>query len=456
MWTEPSTPSTPSLPSTPSAGSSLSHPYEGLRVVELAGDPAGELTGRLLAQMGADVVKVEPPEGAPSRRTGPFAGDVPHPERSLAFWYYNADKRSVVAELATDEGWRFVDGLVAGADVVVSTLAPPELRRLGLDLHQLVDEVPGLIVVSITPFGLTGPWSDRATSDLVGLAASGLLVTSGYDDHSIPPIRPGGDQGFHTAASFAHLAVLLALLERQRSGQGGVVDVSMHEALAVTVELANPYWFYPRVLVQRQTCRHAQPTLTQPALFECADGRYVYFALILADQKPWATLVEWLASDGLALDLEDEAYLDVAHRQANFGHIQSIVEAFFLLKEAGAVYHEGQARGLPIGILNAPEDLLDDEHLQARGFFVPVEHEGIGLVPYPGAPYRFSSMAPVPPRPAPRLGEHTEELLGRQASAAATPAAVPTPPGVTAVPNRQPLPGHAAGSTALGSPAAEA
>jgi crotonobetainyl-CoA:carnitine CoA-transferase CaiB-like acyl-CoA transferase len=395
----------------------MAHPYQGLRVVEVASDPAGELTGRLLAQMGADVVKVEPPEGAPSRYIGPFIGDVPDPERSLGFWYYNADKRSVVADLTTDEGQQRFDDLVSGADVLVSTLSPPELRRLGLDLDQLVADVPGLIVVSVTPFGLTGPWADRKTSDLVGLAASGLLITSGYDDRSIPPIRPGGDQGFHTAASFAHLAALLALLERQRTGQGGVVDVSMHEALAVSVELANPYWFYPRVLVQRQTCRHAQPTFTQPALFECADGRYVYFALILADQKPWATLVEWLASEGLAVDLEDEAYLDVAHRQSNFGHVQSIVEAFFLLKEADAAYHEGQARGLPIGILNAPEDLLDDEHLLARGFFVPVEHEGVGPVPYPGAPYRFSSMGPVPTRPAPCLGEHTKELLGQVATA---------------------------------------
>jgi benzylsuccinate CoA-transferase BbsE subunit len=152
--------------------------------------------------------------------------------------------------------------------------------------------------------------------------------------------------------------------------------------------------------------------MTQPALFECADGRYVYFALILADQKPWATLVEWLASEGLDLDLADEVYLDVAHRQANFAHIQSIVEAFFLLKDAAAVYHEGQSRGLPIGILNAPEDLLDDDHLRARGFFVPVEHDGIGPVPYPGAPYRFSAMGPVATRPAPRLGEHTDEVLG--------------------------------------------
>ena len=101
-------------------------------------------------------------------------------------------------------------------------------------------------MVSITDFGLTGPWADYQSSDLVALATSGLLITSGYDDHSIPPIRPGGNQAYHTAASFAHQAVLLGLLQRQQSGDGGLIDVSIQEAAGVTVELANPYWFYPR------------------------------------------------------------------------------------------------------------------------------------------------------------------------------------------------------------------
>jgi crotonobetainyl-CoA:carnitine CoA-transferase CaiB-like acyl-CoA transferase len=385
-------------------------PYEGLRVIELADDPAGEMTGAQLARLGAEVIKVEPPAGAPSRHTGPFVGGIADPDRCLAHWYYNGNKSSVVLDLGDGDGRAAFDRLVASADMMVSSLHPRELRRLGLDLGALSAARPALVVVSITPFGLTGPWSDYVSSDLVGLATSGLLNTSGYDDHTIPPIRPGGDQAYHSAASFAHIGALLALIHRQRTGEGDLVDVAMHDSAAVTCELANPYWFYPRALVKRQTGRHAQPEPTQPAMFQCADG-WIYFALVLADQKPWQVLVDWLDSEGLALDLTDPAYSDVEHRQANFDHVQDAIEVFFLLQTAESAYHEGQRRGLPIGIVNAPEDVLEDEHLRQRGFFLDVDHPGHGAVTHPGVPYRFSALAPAPLTPAARLGEHTAAVL---------------------------------------------
>ena len=379
-------------------------PYDGLRVIELASDPAGEHLGKLLADMGADVVKVEPAEGSPTRRVGPFLGDVEGPDRSLTFWFHNTGKRSVVGDAGD------LPLLLEGADVLISTLRPAELTAQGIDLDVLRVVHPGLVVLSVTPFGLTGPWADYLSSDLVGLAAGGLLNSCGYDDHSIPPIRPGGDQGYQTAASFAHNGLLLALIERQRTGHGQLVDVSMHEAIAVSVELANPYWFYPRVLVQRQTCRHAQPSMTQPALFRCKDDRWVYFVLIVADPKPWQALVEWLAAHDLAIDLTDPAYSEISYRQERFSHVQELVEVLFLLQDADEAYREGQRRGLPIGILNAPEDVLVDEHLLAREFFVDVEG-----APYPGVPYRFSAFAPVGLTRAPLLGEHTEEVLDEPA-----------------------------------------
>lgn len=387
-------------------------PYEGLKVIEVTTDPAGEMTGLQLVHFGADVLKIEPPGGAPSRHAGPFVGDVANVEQSVSHWYYNGGKRSAVIDLDTDAGRAAFDTLVAGADVLVTTLHPRELRRLDLDLAAVSAACPSLIVVSITPYGLTGPWADHQSSDLIALATSGLLITSGYDDHSIPPIRPGGDQAFHTAASFAQIALALALLERDLSGRGGVVDVSVQEASGVTVELANAYWFYPRGLVQRQTCRHAQPTPTQSAIFRCGDGRWVYFALILADQKPWQALVEWMDSQDFAIDLTDKAYDDLSYRQANFDHIQDVVECFFLVQDSHAVYHDGQERGLPIGILNAPEDLYADEHLRERGYFVDVDQPGFGPVPRPVAAYRFSALGVVAPQPVARLGEHTDQVFG--------------------------------------------
>jgi benzylsuccinate CoA-transferase BbsE subunit len=396
---------------TPASTTPAATPYGGLKVVELSDDPGGEMTGLQFVNLGAEVFKVEPPEGAPSRHVGPYVDDQPDPDRSLAFWYYNGGKRSVVVDLDGDDGRADLDHLLADADVFVVAVHPVRLRRLGLDLAAIAAARPTLIILSITDFGLTGPWADYRSSDLVALATSGLLITSGYDDHTIPPIRPGGNQAYHTAASFAHQAVLLALLQRQQNGAGGLIDLSIQEAAGVTVELANPYWFYPRALVQRQTCRHAQPVPTQSAIFQCADGRWVYFALILADPKPWNALVQWMDSLDLAVDLKDPEFDDLGHRQQNFAHIQDLVEVFFLLQDSTDAYLEGQRRGLPIGVLNAPEDLFADEHLVAREFFQPVEEPGYGTVRMPGAPYRFSTLSTVPPQPAPRLGEHSAEVL---------------------------------------------
>jgi crotonobetainyl-CoA:carnitine CoA-transferase CaiB-like acyl-CoA transferase len=393
------------------AGTTGPTPYAGLRVVELGDELSGEMAGMQLVNMGAEVIKIEPPGGALSRHIGPYVDDVPDPERSLSYWYYNSGKRSVLLDMAQADHRRAFERLLDQADVLLSSLHPTSLAELDLNLGALSEARPSVIVVSVTPFGLTGPWAHRQSSDLVALAASGLLNTSGYDDHSIPPIRPGGNQAFHTAASFAHVACGLALVERQRTGRGGLVDVSMHEAAGLSVELANMYWHYPKALVFRQTCRHAQPVPTQPALFACADGRYVFLSLILADPKPWRALVEWLDSEGMATDLTDPAYDQLVHRQEHFPHIQDVLECFFLIHDAETVFHEGQARQLPIGVLSAPEELYDDVHLRARGFFEAVPQPGYGEVLHPASPFRMSAWARAGRGPAPRLGEGDGELL---------------------------------------------
>jgi benzylsuccinate CoA-transferase BbsE subunit len=385
----------------------------GLRVVELAGDPAGEMVGKLLAEMGAEVIKVEPPEGSPTRTIGPFAHGRVDGDHSLTFWYYNNNKQSAVIDYRTPEGQSALLWLLDEADACITTFGPAEWRRLGLSVEDLrASGSGGLIVLSVTPFGLDGPWADWQSSDLVGLALGTPLNSCGYDDHTVPPIRPGGDQGYQSAASFALIGLLLALLERQQTGEGQVVDVGMLDALAVSAELANPYWFYPKVVVHRQTCRHAQPTPTQPAIFQCGDDRWVYFVIFVAEQKGWKALLDWIDSKGLAVDLLDPAYDEPEFRQNNFAHIQEVVETFFLLQTAEEAYHEGQARGLAIGPINAPDDLLEDEHLQARKFFVSVEHDDVPPALYPGVPFRFSGNEAVPLRRAPNLGEHTAEILG--------------------------------------------
>jgi crotonobetainyl-CoA:carnitine CoA-transferase CaiB-like acyl-CoA transferase len=387
-------------------------PLAGLKIFEIGDTPGGELVGRIAAEHGAQVTKLEPPEGAASRHRAPFAAGSADAD-SLHFRFYNWGKSSRVFEPGAP-GWREdFDALLADADVLISSMHPLELDRIGLDLSALSKRRPSLVIVSVTPFGLTGPWRNYRANDIVSLAAGGPLILCGYDDHSIPPICPGGLQAYHTGASFGVSGMMMALLERRASGDGQLVDVAIHESLAVTVEMPFPYWEYAKVRVIRQTCRHAQPQYTQSPMFECGDGRLVYFVLITAEQKPWEALVAWMDENGLAADLIEPAFGDPAYRQANFAHIQDIVECFFLLKTSDEVLREGQERQLPVGIIYAPEDLLEDEHLRSREFFVDITEADGGAVAYPGWPYRYSAFALPAPRRAPRLGESFEPQVSR-------------------------------------------
>jgi crotonobetainyl-CoA:carnitine CoA-transferase CaiB-like acyl-CoA transferase len=385
---------------------------DGIRVVEIANDPAGEMVGKLMAQLGATVVKIEPPDGAPSRRVGPFARDPDVANSSLTFVHYNLGKQSVVLDLTEQAEHSRLASLLAGADVLLLAMTPTEMAGAGIDPDALAATHERLIVTWLSPFGPDGPWASRMTSDLVGLALGGPLHTCGYDDHSIPPIRPGGNQGYQSVASFAAIGVTLAIIDRERTGRGQRLDVPMHECLAVNTELAVPYWIYPRVVVRRQTCRHAQPSPTAPALFPTGDGRYVYLVLVLADKKPWDLTVGWLADAGMAVDLEDEKFSDPQYRQDNFEYIQNILECFFLVKTADLAYHEGQALGLPIGLVRSPEELFEDEHLVGRGFFEEV-NDGTGTHLHARSPIRMSGCAARPAAPAPELGAHTAEVLGQ-------------------------------------------
>jgi crotonobetainyl-CoA:carnitine CoA-transferase CaiB-like acyl-CoA transferase len=379
-------------------------PYTGLKVIELSDNPAGDLSGKLLADSGATVLKVEAkPFGSPLRQWGPFVKSDGGQE-SLSFWYYNTSKLSAVCDFASRRDRHVLLEALSEADTLITTWQPHELTKVGLDICALRLAHPQLIIVNITPFGTNGPRQNWATSDLVSLALGGILHSCGYDDHSIPPIRPAENQSFHCAASFGHIGVLLALLERQRTGLGQVVDIAVHDAVYLNIELANPYWFYSRALSYRQMGRHAQPSPTLPSTFRCADGRYVYLMLVLAERKPWRSTVEWLESHNMDCGLADPAFDNLDHRQRNFAQIHSVLEGFFLTQAADTVYREGQDRGLPIGIVNSPADVLNDKHLRARGFFQPLAESDDTTLEFPGVPFHFSAWRTPTLRRPPGLG----------------------------------------------------
>src|SRR5215472_12161618 len=171
------------------AAASLPGPLEGLRVLELA-DETGQFCGKLLGDLGADVVKIEPPGGEPCRRIGPFVDDVPHSERSLSFWYYNTSKRGITLDIATPDGRDVLRRLAATADVILETFRPGHLSSLGCGYQALNEQNTGLILCSLTPFGQTGPWRDYLSSDLLHMAAGGEMASSGYDEADVSNAQP--------------------------------------------------------------------------------------------------------------------------------------------------------------------------------------------------------------------------------------------------------------------------
>jgi crotonobetainyl-CoA:carnitine CoA-transferase CaiB-like acyl-CoA transferase len=390
-------------------------PLAGLRVLELA-DEKGQWCGKLMADLGADVIKIEPPGGEATRTVGPFLEDIPHRERSLYFWHYNTSKRGITLSLETEDGRDMFRRLAATADVILETFAPGYLSSLGLGYEELKQESPRLIMCSLTPFGQTGPWKDYLTSDLVQLAAGGQMGCCGYDEEDVPdapPIAGGGGQAWHMGSHYAYIAIMAALVYRTATGKGQYIDASIHEACALTTEPAVPIYIYRGEVVLRQTGRHAFATIRPKTQFRCKDGKLVNLMMGFGiTPRELRVLAEWMEGYGLAEDLREERYRDPAVIRENTPHIVEVITRFVASLTQDEAYHGAQERGVNWGAIRTPDDLLDDGHLHDRGFWAPVEHPELGRTfTYPGpagiwndSPWRISRRAPL-------VGEHNEEVL---------------------------------------------
>jgi benzylsuccinate CoA-transferase BbsE subunit len=402
---------------------------DGVRVLELA-DETAEYCGRLLAGLGADVVKAEPPEGSPSRSIGPFARDEPGPDRSLAFWADNVGKRSVVVRDDED-----ILRLCAAADVIVHTLRASESAARGLDYPTLSSANPEVVVCAVTPFGQSGPWADHLADDLVLMALGGSMAACGYrptadGSYDTPPLASMGDQAWRTASTYAAIAVMAALYSRssssaqppsksgesgrEKSGRGQFIDVSAHECSASMTE-----WHLLSYICSGFPYRRApHPTL------KAKDGRRI--AALVPDflgPHVFDHLLQMLEDNGVAGPLSDPAFRDPGYRAANYNELWQALKRLAADADGEAVYRMGQSAGLPWGVIRSPDEVLDDPHLQARGHFVTLEHpelagdpdlagdgESSFAVTYPGAPFIAHDSPWVMSRRPPLLGEHTDEV----------------------------------------------
>lgn len=407
--------------------SAASGPFVGLRVIELASERVA-FAGKLFGDMGADVIVVEPPGGDLTRSFEPFLKDEPGPDRSLFWWHYNTSKRSVVLDLEVSSDREFFGRLVMQADILLEGEPPGRLAAFGLDDAHLRERHPELITASVTPFGQDDPRSAEQALDLTILAAGGPAWSCGYDDHSLPPIRGGGNQGFQTGCHFAVMSILVALLAREETGRGQHIDVNLHAAANVTTEAGSYDWLVAESTVQRQTGRHAAPQMTMEAQIQCADGRWVNTGVPPMKPVEFRSLLEWVDSLGLGDEFPERIFLAMGMKrdridlsklfedeelQAIFGAGREAVNLIASKLTAYEFFIGAQSRGLPVGIIYAPEEVMEDRHFIERGFRVPVVHEDQSEpYTYPGAPYVFHGTPWKIQRRAPRLGEHDEEVLG--------------------------------------------
>ena len=381
---------------------------EGLRVVELA-DEQGEYCGRVLASLGADVVKVEPPGGSPTRMIGPFAGDEVDPERSLYFWHYNLGKRSVVLDLDDEAERERFRTLLDSADVLLESCPLGYLEERGLGHDELLARNPRLVHASITPFGRTGPWAEYQGSDLVHLALGGQMMYCGYDpdisgEHDTPPIAAQMWQAYHMAGDHASIGIMAALLNRDMTGEGQRVDVAIHQVVACNTEFDVVNWIYLRLPMSRS----ATP------MSRTKDGRGLY-TLWAHPPGGFPRIVAMLDAYGLADDLHDEKYLDPAYRfQPDvMAHIQALVDRFVAKYKFEGPWHEAQAEAILWAPMRKPEENLDDENWAMRQTFAEVSHPEVDesyryLV---GRWYSAQAEWSAGPR-APLVGEHSDAVMG--------------------------------------------
>jgi len=389
-----------------------------LVVLEI-GDQSGDYATLLLAGFGAKVIKLEPPEGSPSRRIGPFAAEQPDPERSLFFWRYNLNKQSLTLDADAPDAQPVLASLAAKADII---LLAGEFATVNDRLErwrQWIDLNPRLIFCTITPFGLTGPYRELKATDLTQMAMGGIMAVCGYDpapdgNYDTPPIAPAMWHSHHIAGEYASIAILAALNYRDLGGGGQFIDVSIHEALNTCTEMAMPVYIYNGEVVKRQTARHAAPTVTQVRLSASQDGVYMLASLSPFERE--ALAFKQLADQaGLnhVLGTPEYAQLEKDDRRAAFTYRNDLVEQVVASLPAEELFHRAQALGLAWSPIRRPEDNLANEHLAARGTFTAIHQPEIGReLVYPQTvasdgrdPHlRFAQRAP-------RLGEHTEEIL---------------------------------------------
>ncbi len=403
------------------------NPY---RVLDLTTE-RGLLCGQILADLGADVIKIEPPGGSPARKLGPFYQDQEDAENSLYWWAYNRNKRGVTLDITRSEGRDILRRLAQGAKFLIESDNPGTLAKYGLSYDELAADNPGLIYVSITPFGQDGPKASYADSDLIILASSGPLVITGDEDR--PPVRLSVPQGYLHASAAAAPAALIALYESHRSNRGQHIDISAQQAAAQATQstiLSAP-------LNDAETRRMAGGAKMGPLeirlLWPAKDG-HVSIAYLFGSAFAHFTkrLMDWIYEEGFCdEEVQQMDWVDMGgglfggdpKTLEDYERLKLIVEDFTKTKTKAELFQNALDRGLLVAPVTTIDEVVESKQLESRQYWTTVDHEEIGKAfAYPGPFAKFSEQPIAYTRRSPKIGEHNAEVyaeLGLDAPALA-------------------------------------
>lgn len=376
----------------------LDNPLTGIRVLDLTED-RGLYTGRLLADFGADTIKVEEPWGSQARRIGPFKDDIPALETSLYFLHFNMNKRGITLDLATETGQQIFKKLVKKTDVVIEDFDAERRTALHVDYASLRKTNKSIIVASVVGFGLDGPYCAFKAPDIVNFAMGGSMYTSGEPDKA--PVVAPCEQAYHSSSTIAAFCIMTAIYERLSMGEGQFVEVSAHEVLAAINE----------ELIMRYSAtfeiegRYGSQHTTSPArIYPCKDG---FIHLVVLRSGHWQTLLKLLGEPEL---LQGDAWYHSWFRRINSDIIDSVVIEFTMRYTKSELVKLFQSSNVPCTPVNTAQDFTADSHIKERGFIGEIEHPIIGRHRYLKSPYSLSETPCQVVRDAPLLGQHNEDI----------------------------------------------
>jgi crotonobetainyl-CoA:carnitine CoA-transferase CaiB-like acyl-CoA transferase len=374
-----------------------------LRVVECGQGVSAAFGAKMIADLGAEVIKVEPPGGDLTRRRGPFPNDKSDPEKSGLFVYLNTNKRGVTANLGKPEGRELLGHLLEKADILIHNVPPYERANQGLDSAALCAKYPGLIVASISMYGDRGPRANWRGYELNASNAGGWAYLSpGASPYpELPPLKPFGAQCDFQGGAHAALTSIAAMRYKLRTGKGQAIDVCEQEAIAAMLEMNFIHWTY----AGRETSRLGSRALGPWFLADCQDGKIFVLAV---EEHQWQSLVKLMGNPEWA---SEDIFKDRMSRAQNMDALKALMTEWISQWKVTDLYKAAQEARIPFAPVNTMQQMYESDHLRERKYFVEFDQPGMGKLTLPGAPSQYGKVKWTLRRPAPRLGQHGEEVF---------------------------------------------